>query len=84
MVISDRAWDFRNPYDATVEKRREKGRVVEFVTRVVFGTMGAVLAALANSKASRQINTSFLEQSKATDRHPNARKVRKTSTFSKG
>ena len=32
---------------ATVEKRREKGRVVEIVTRVVFGTMAAVLAALA-------------------------------------
>ena len=27
---------------ATVEKRREKGRVVEIVTRVVFGTMAAV------------------------------------------
>ena len=34
---------------ATVEKRREKGRVVEIVTRVVFGTMAAVLAALARS-----------------------------------
>ena len=38
---------------ATVEKRREKGRVVEIVTRVVFGTMAAVLAALAQSKVSR-------------------------------
>ena len=35
---------------ATVEKRREKGRVVEVVTRVVFGTMAAVRAALARSK----------------------------------
>ena len=32
---------------ATVEKRREKGRVVEILTRVVFGTMAAVVAALA-------------------------------------
>ncbi len=68
---------------ATVEKRREKGRVVEIVTRVVFGTMAAVQAALAKSKASRWINTSFLERQNATDRHHNARKVRRTYTFSK-
>jgi IS1 family transposase len=68
---------------ATVEKRREKGRVVEIVTRVVFGTMAAVQAALAKSKASRRITTSFLERQNATDRHHNARKVRKTYTFSK-
>lgn len=68
---------------ATVEKRREKGRVVEIVTRVVFGTMAGVQAALAKSKVSRWINTSFLERQNATDRHHNARKVRKTYTFSK-
>ncbi len=68
---------------ATVEKRREKGRVVEIVTRVVFGTMAAVQAVLAESKTSRRINTSFLERQNATDRHHNARKVRKTYTFSK-
>ena len=68
---------------ATVEKRREKGRMVEIVTRVVFGTMAAVQAALARSKVSRSINTSFLERQNATDRHHNARKVRKTYTFSK-
>src|SRR3954453_568012 len=42
---------------ATVEKRREKGRLVEVLTRVVFGTMAAVTAALTRSKASRSINT---------------------------
>jgi len=68
---------------ATVEKRREKGRVVEIVTRVVFGTMAAVQAVLSQSKAGRRINTSFLERQNATDRHHNARKVRKTYTFSK-
>ena len=68
---------------ATVEKRREKGRVVEILTRVVFGTMAAVMAALARSKVSRRINTSFLERQNATDRHHNARKVRQTYTFSK-
>src|SRR4051794_15639573 len=68
---------------ATVSKRREKGRVVEILTRVVFGTLAAVQAVLARSKASRRINTSFLERQNATDRHHNARKVRKTYTFSK-
>jgi hypothetical protein len=68
---------------ATVEKRREKGRVVELVTRVVFGTMAAVLAALARSRVSRSINVSFLERQNGTDRHRNARKVRKAYTFSK-
>jgi IS1 family transposase len=68
---------------ATVEKRREKGRVVEIVTRVVFGTMAAIEAVLATSKVSRRINTSILERQNATDRHHNARKVRKTYTFSK-
>ena len=68
---------------ATVEKRREKGRVVEVITRVIFGTMAAVQVALARSKASRRINVSFLERQNATDRHHNARKVRKTYTFSK-
>jgi IS1 family transposase len=69
---------------ATVEKRREKGRVVEILTRVVFGTMAGVLAALAKSSVSRRINTSFVERQNATDRHRNARKVRRTYTFSKG
>ena len=68
---------------ATVEKRREKGRVVEVLTRVVFGTMAAIEAALAQSTVSRRLNTSFLERQNATDRHHNARKVRKTYTFSK-
>ena len=68
---------------ATVEKKREKGRVIEIVTRVVFGTMAAISAVLAKSKVSRQINTSILERQNATDRHHNARKVRKTYTFSK-
>jgi hypothetical protein len=68
---------------ATVEKRREKGRLVEVITRVVFGTMAAVQAAVARSTVSRRIDVSFLERQNATDRHRNARKVRKTYTFSK-
>jgi hypothetical protein len=69
---------------AAVEERRERGRVAGAVTRVVFGAMAAVQAALAQSKASRWIGTSFLERQDATDRHHDARKVRKTYTFSKG
>lgn len=47
---------------ATVTKRREKGRVVEVGTRVVFGTVAAVLLALGMSKVSRAINTAFAER----------------------
>ena len=68
---------------AVVEKTREKGRVVAIATRVVFGTMAAVITALGMSKASRSINTSLVERQNGTDRHRNARKARKTYRFSK-
>ena len=68
---------------ATVEKVKAKGRVAEILTRVVFGTMAAVAAALEGSRVSRSINTSFLERQHLTDRHHNARKSRKTYRFSK-
>ena len=66
-----------------VEKTREKGRVVSIETRLVFGTMAAVIAALGRSKVSRAINTSFVERQNGTDRHRDARKARKTYRFSK-
>jgi IS1 family transposase len=68
---------------AVVEKTRRKGRVVEVATRVVFGTVAAVMLALGLSRVSRAINTSFVERQNATDRHRNARKARKTYRFSK-
>jgi hypothetical protein len=68
---------------ATVEKVKKKGRVVEILTHVVFGTMAAVAAALKGSRVSRSINTSFIERQNLTDRHHNARKSRKTYRFSK-
>ena len=68
---------------AVVAKRREKGRVVEVGTRVVFGTVAAVLLALGLSQVSRAIDTSFVERENGTDRHRNARKARKTYRFSK-
>jgi IS1 family transposase len=67
---------------ATVEKVRRKGRVVEILTRVVFGTSAAMVAALEGSRVSRSINTSLLERQHLTDRHRNARKSRKTYRFS--
>jgi hypothetical protein len=68
---------------AVVEKARAKGRVVSITTRVVFGTMAAVVAALRLSRVSRAINTAFVERQNGTDRHRNARKARKTYRFSK-
>jgi IS1 family transposase len=68
---------------ATVEKRRRLGRVVEILVHLIFGTMAALARALRRSKVSRRVNVSFLERYNATDRHKNARKVRKTYTFSK-
>ena len=69
--------------DAVVEQTREKGRVVKIVTRVVFGTIAAVTAALGMSSVSNAVNTSFVERQNGTDRHRNARKARKTYRFSK-
>ena len=68
---------------AVVEKTREKGRVVSIATRVVFGTMAAVVAALGMSKVSRSIDTALVERRNGTDRHRDARKARKTYRFSK-
>ena len=68
---------------ATVEKRRRSGRVVEILVHLIFGTMRGLAGALRLSKVSRRVNVSFLERYHATDRHKDARKVRKTYTFSK-
>jgi IS1 family transposase len=68
---------------ATVHKERENGRVVKVTTRVVFGTVVAVLAALAVSLVSKVVNTVFVERHNGSDRNRNRRKVRKTGCFSK-
>lgn len=68
---------------ATVCKQRTEGRVTSVRTQVVFGTEASVAEALAKSKASTAVNTSFLERHNATDRHRNARKARRTYRFSK-
>ena len=68
---------------ATVRKKREKGRVVEVVRTVVFGTLCLLGTLLSRSTVSTTINTSFVERNNGTDRHQNARKRRKTYAFSK-
>jgi len=68
---------------ATVRKRLEKGRVVEVVRTLVFGTLCVLDAHLSRSTASTTINTSFVEWNNGTDRHQNARKRRKTYGFTK-
>ncbi len=42
------------------ETTGNKGRVVKVDFRVVFGTVAAVMAALKQSKVSKQINTAFV------------------------
>ena len=68
---------------ATVHKTREKGRVVNVETRVIFGTAETVQAALNASAVSRRVNTAFVERHNGTDRNRNGRKIRKTYGFSK-
>jgi IS1 family transposase len=68
---------------ATVHEERQNGRVVKVTTRVVFGTLVAVLAALAVSLVSKVVNISFVERHNGSDRNRNRRKVRKTCCFSK-
>jgi IS1 family transposase len=68
---------------ATVHKTREKNRVVKVDQRVIYGTVTAVVAALAASSVSDAVNTVFVERHNGTDRHRNARKARKTYRFSK-
>ena len=68
---------------ATVHKRRRNNRVVAVERRRIFGTPSGLERALANSQASRSVNTSFVERRHATDRGRNARKARRTYRFSK-
>jgi IS1 family transposase len=68
---------------ATVHKTRENNRVVKTETRLVFGTLVALAAALALSTVSEQVNTVYIERHNGTDRNQNGRKRRKTYCFSK-
>jgi hypothetical protein len=67
---------------ATVHKTRENNRVVKVEARLVYGTLLSLAAALVWAVLGR-VSTVFVERSNGTDRHRNARKVRKTYRFSK-
>jgi len=69
---------------ATVQKRREGGRVVEGIQAVVFGTLALLGRLLRRSAVSQTVNTAFVERHNGTDRRRNSRKHRKTYGFSKG
>lgn len=66
-----------------VEKTQRKGRAAQLGVRVIFGLVAAMPAVLRRSRASRSINTAFVERPHGTDRHRNARKERRTHGFSK-
>jgi IS1 family transposase len=68
---------------ATVCKKRARGRVVEVIRTVVFGTAAVLALLLARSLVSKTINTAFVERHNGTDRRQNGRKQRKTYGFSK-
>jgi hypothetical protein len=67
---------------ATVHKVRRKNRVVKVETRLVFGTLLNLAAALVWSVLAF-VNTVFIERSNGSDRLRNSRKVRKSYRFSK-
>ena len=66
-----------------VHKHRRKGRVVRVSNRLIYGEQAALERALLASPCSRSVNIAFVERYNGTDRHHNARKVRKTYRFSK-
>jgi hypothetical protein len=68
---------------ATVHKTRQRGRRVTVAFRVVFGSVIAVLLALAQSGVSKAINPAFVERHNGTDRNRNARQGRKRYCFAK-
>ena len=68
---------------ATVQKRRQGGRVVEVIRALVFGTLALLTLWLVRSRVSRTVNTAFVERHNGTDRRRNGRKQRKTYGFSK-
>jgi IS1 family transposase len=68
---------------AVVHKHRRKGRVVAVTPRLIYGRAEALAEALDASACSRDVNIAFVERYNGTDRHQNARKVRKSYRFSK-
>ena len=68
---------------AVVVKEREKGRVVNVTTRIVYGSEQQVIAALNASPVSTTINTYGVERNNLTIRQHSRRMGRKVNAFSK-
>lgn len=68
---------------AVVVKEREKGRVVEVTTRIVYGSAEQVETALQASPVSQAINTYGVERNNLTVRQHSRRMGRKVNAFSK-
>lgn len=68
---------------AVVVKQRERGRVVQVTTQVVFGTEAEVAARLQASPVSSQISTYGVERNNLTVRQHSRRLSRKVNAFSK-
>lgn len=68
---------------AVVVKERERGRVVNVTTRLVYGTEEQIRTALRHSPVSRVINTYGVERNNLTVRQHSRRMARKVNAFSK-
>ncbi len=68
---------------AVVVKERERGRVVNVTTRIVYGSEQQVIAALNASPVSTTINTYGVERNNLTIRQHSRRLGRKVNAFSK-
>ncbi len=68
---------------AVVVKERERGRVVNITTRIVYGSEEQVIAALKASPVSKTINTYGVERNNLTIRQHSRRMGRKVNAFSK-
>jgi len=68
---------------AVVVKERERGRVANITTRIVYGTEEQIRTALRHSPVNRAINTSGVERNNLTIRQHSRRMGRKVNAFSK-
>ena len=68
---------------AQVDKRKERGRVVEVSRQIVFGRPEAITQVLEAGGCGSQVNTAYIERNNLTMRQNNARLVRKALWYSK-